>query len=66
MPWRFPSNNGGEFINELFRNISELLNVEVASAAVELLWSNVISKRHSAMIRTMVDKILNWENAVLK
>ena len=43
------------------RNISELLNVEVATAAVELAWSNVITEGYNKMIRIMMDKILNEE-----
>ena len=45
-PQRFLSNNGGEFKNELFRNASVLLNVEVATTAAESHWSNRIAERH--------------------
>lgn len=58
---RFLSKNCREFTDELFRNVSELLNVKVATTAAESPWSNGITVQYSAMISIMVDKILNEE-----
>ena len=58
-PRRFLGGNGGEFNNELFRNISELLNVEDATTEAESSWSNGITETLNAIIGIIVDKILN-------
>ena len=43
-----------------------MLNVEVATTAVELPWSNGVTERGNAMIGIMVDKILNEENCSIE
>ena len=62
-PQRFLSDNCREFTNELFRNVSELLNVKVATTAAE---SNGITVQYSAMISIMVDKTLNEEKCSIE
>ena len=57
-PKKFLSDNGGEFNNELFRNMAELLNVEVLTTAAESPWSNGITERHNALISEMTRKVL--------
>ena len=65
-PQRFLSDNCREFTNELFRNVSELLNVKVATTAAESPWSNGITVQCSAMISIMVDKTLNEEKCSIE
>ena len=55
---RFLSDNGGEFNDELYKEMAELLNIEVLSTAGESLWSNGITERHNAIISNMLERIL--------
>ena len=43
-PNQFLSDNGGEFNNELYKEMAELLNIEVLSTAGESPWSNGITE----------------------
>ena len=52
-PKKFLSDNGGEFNNTLFRDMSELLGIDVMTTAAESPWS----ERHNAIIANMVDRI---------
>ena len=53
-PIRFLSDNGGEFNNYDFQDMSESLNVEIATTGPMELWSIMIN----AVIGNMVDKII--------
>ena len=55
-PNRFLSDNGGEFSNELYKEMAELLNIEVLSTAGESPWSNGITERHNVIIGNMMEK----------
>ena len=55
---RFLSDNGGVFNNELYKEMAELLNIEVLSTAGKSSWSNGITERHNAIIGNMLEKIL--------
>ena len=57
-PNRFLSDNGGEFNNELHKEMAELLNIKVLSTASESPWSNGITERHNAIIGNMLERIL--------
>ena len=57
-PNRSLSDNGGEFNNELYKEMAELLNIEVLSTASESPWSNGIAERHNAIIGNMLERIL--------
>ena len=57
-PNRFLSDNGGKCSNELYKEMAELLNIEVLSTAGESPWSNGITERHNAVIGNMLERIL--------
>ena len=52
------ADNGGEFNNELLRDVAELLDVSVASTAAESPWSNGVVERHNATLGNMIQKIV--------
>ena len=52
----------GEFNNELFRDMAQLLNTHVLSTAAESPWQNGITERHNAIVSNMVDRILEDVN----
>ena len=57
-PENFFSDNGGEFNNELMRELGELLNTRVLTTAAESPWSNGITERHNALLADMVEKVM--------
>ena len=52
------ADNGGEFNNELLRDVAELLDVSIASTAAESPWSNGVVERHNATLGNMIYKIV--------
>ena len=52
------SDNGGEFNNELLREMSDQLNIFVRSKAGESPWSNGITERHNVILGYMISKLL--------
>uniref|UniRef100_A0A7M5XEQ1 Integrase catalytic domain-containing protein n=1 Tax=Clytia hemisphaerica TaxID=252671 RepID=A0A7M5XEQ1_9CNID len=52
------ADNGGEFNNELLRDVAELLDVSIASTAAESPWSNGVVERHNATLGNMIHKIV--------
>ena len=55
---RFLSDNAGESNNYDFQDMSENLNVEIATMAAESPRSNGVVERHNDVIGNMVDKIM--------
>ena len=53
------SDNGGEFNNELLRDVAELLGAKVCTTAAESPWSNGVVERHNAVIGNMILKIVD-------
>ena len=53
------SDNGGEFDNELLRDVAELLDIKVMTSAAYSPWSNGIVERHNAVIENMILKIVD-------
>lgn len=53
------SDNGGEFNNELLRDVAELLNTRVYTTAAEAPWSNGVCERHNAILENMILKIVD-------
>ncbi len=51
------TDNGGEFNNELIRDMAEQLITITTTTAAESPWSNEIVKRHNAVIGSMIQKI---------
>ena len=58
-PQSLISDNGGEFNNELLRDVAELLDTRVAATAGYSPWSNGIVERHNAVIANMILKIVS-------
>ena len=54
----FWSDSGDELNNYDFQEISENLNVEMATVIAESPWSNGIVERHDAVVGNMVHKII--------
>ena len=69
-PKRFLADNGGEFLNEDYREMCEMFNIEESKTAAESPWSNGVCERHNAIIKesvrkTMEDSNCNLETAVV-
>ena len=54
----FFTDNGGEFANSDFLNMSEALNIKVRVTAGESPWSNGLVERHNLIISEMLDSIM--------
>ena len=52
------SDNGGEFSNDLLRDLSDQLNVFIRTTPDEFPWSNGITERHNAILGNMINKLL--------
>ena len=50
------SDYGGEFNNELLREVCEKFNITMKSTAAEAPWSNGIVEQHNTVLRTMINK----------
>ena len=57
-PNQIISDNGGEFTNELLREMSDQLNIFERSTACELPWSNGIIERKNVILGNMINKLL--------
>ena len=57
-PYKFLSDNGGEFMNHQFIDMCEKMNVSVKNTAGESPWSNGLVERHNLVIAEMMDKVL--------
>ena len=68
-PHKFFSDNGGEFSNEVYRDLCENFNIAPATTAAESPWSNGTCERHNALLteavtKTMVDTKCDLETAL--
>ena len=68
-PHKFHSDNGGEFANEVFREMNEKLNVETSTSPGESPFSNGVVERNNAllyesMMKTMDDTKCDMETAL--
>ena len=61
-PKKILSDNGSEFNDKVFRELGELLNIELKTTGAESPWSNGITEWHNRIIGNMVDKILHDQN----
>ena len=57
-PNLFLSNNGGEFNNELFKEMGEQLNINIKATAAESSWSNSIVEKQNGVIGNMMEKVI--------
>ena len=65
-PDTFFSDNGGEFNNNLMRELGELLNTKILTTAAQSPWSNGITERHNALLAGMVEKVMEDTNCSLE
>ena len=57
-PRKFLADNGGEFANEIFRDMCAYLNIEVMNTAAYSPWQNGICERNHAVVDNCLAKIL--------
>ena len=57
-PKKFLVDNGGEFDNEEYREMSEQFNVEICTTAAYSPWSNGICERNHYIVDTCVQKMM--------
>ena len=57
-PNLFHSDNGGEFNNELFREMGEQLNINIKTTASESPWLNSIVEKPNGVIGNMVERVM--------
>ena len=57
-PKRFLADNGGEFLNEQYKEMCEMFNFEEAKTAAESPWSNGTCERHNGVIKESVKKVV--------
>ena len=58
-PNLFLSDNGGEFNNELFKEMGEQLNINIKATAAESPWSNSIVEKQNGVIGNMMEKVMS-------
>ena len=57
-PDKFLSDNGGEFNNEIYREVAEKLNIVLKTTAAESPWSNGLVERHNQILGNMIKKTM--------
>lgn len=65
-PRKFLADNGGEFLNEEYKEMCEMFNIEEAKTAAESPWANGVCERHNAVIKEAVRKTLEESNCSLE
>ena len=65
-PHKILSDNGGEFNNELFRDLCDLLDAHVLTTSAESPWQNGITECHNAIIGNMMTKVKEESNCSLE
>ena len=55
----FLSDNGGEFNNELFREMGEQLNINIKTTAAESPWFKSIAVKQNGAIGNMMEKVMS-------
>ena len=56
------SGYGGEFNNDLLRDMSDQLNIFIRTTPGESPWSNGITERHNAILGNMINKLMMDES----
>ena len=57
-PNKFLADNGGEFSNNVYTDLCEQFNIQMAKTAAESLWSNGLCERHNGVIKESVNKVI--------
>ena len=57
-PKKFLADNGGEFANQLYREMCENLNVDILKTGAESPWQNGLVERNHCMVDMMLGKML--------
>ena len=65
-PKRFLADNRGEFLNEEYKEMCEMFNIEEAKTAAESLWTNGACERHNAVIKESIRKTMEETNCKLE
>ena len=61
-PEKFLTDNGGEFVNQEMRDLSESFNIRLLTTAAESPWSNGICERLNGTLADLVSKIIDDAN----
>ena len=62
---KFPTDNGGKFINDEFITLSETLNINIHTTGAGSSWSNGIVERHNFVLSEMLNKVLEENHCSL-
>ena len=65
-PKSFLADNGGEFLNEEYKEMCEMFNIEEAKTAAESPWSNRICERQNAILKESVQKTIDESGCKLE
>ena len=57
-PKKFLADNGGEFNNEAYRDMCDLLEIEMLKTAAYSPWSNGLAERHNGVLKESIKKII--------
>ena len=52
----FLADNGGEFLNEEYKEMCEMFNIQEAKTAAESQWSNGVCEGQNAILKESVQK----------
>ena len=63
---RYLADNGGEFSNDEYKEMCDMLNIEEAKTAAESPWANGVCERHNAVIKETVLKTMEDSNCSLE
>ena len=63
---RYLADNGGEFLNDEYKEMCEMFNIEEAKTAAESPWANGVCERHNAVIKEAVLKTMEDSNCTLE
>ena len=63
---RYLADNGGEFLNDEYKEMCEMFNIEEAKTAAESPWANGVCERHNAVIKEAVLKTMEDSKCTLE
>ena len=58
-PKLFLADNGGEFLNEEYKEMCEMFNIQEAKTADESPWSNGVCEGQNAILKESVQKTID-------
>ena len=57
-PAKFIADNGGEFDNESFKDMCDMLDIEILKTAAYSPWSNGLAERHNGVLKESIKKTM--------